>query len=114
MNIADFKSRISIEKREQKKNVSGYNNGVTVVEIMKCWAKFNDFYSKELYSSFGTKLEGGLNVTVRYCKALSRLNDVEYKDKLFINFNDTIYKVQHIDFHNNNKVEITFKVVVIK
>lgn len=114
VNVGEYKHRIVIEKREQKKNSSGYNDGVTTSEIMKCWARLSDFYSKELYSSFGSKLEGGSNITVRYCKALSNLNDIEFKEKVFIILNKISYKVQHIDFHNNNKVEITFKVVVVK
>ncbi|MBB6622566.1 phage head closure protein [Clostridium gasigenes] len=114
INISDFKHRISIEKREKTKDKSGYLNGFIPSNIMNCWAKLSDFYAKELYSSFGSKLEGGINITVRYCKTLEHLDDVEYKDKLFITLGTTSYTVKHIDFHNRNKEFITFKAVIIK
>lgn len=113
METSNLNKKITIEKIETTKDSAGYNSGKIITEIGSYWASIKDFYSKELYASFGTKLEGGFNVTIRYSKKIESLKSIEYKDKLFIILKNSRYKIISTDYHNDNRKYITFKVVQV-
>lgn len=101
--------RIIIEKREKTKDTSGYNKGFEITPINTCWCSIGQLSGQLQLQAINVKLENTALFTVRYLAVPKDLDSIVYKDKLYIVFDDRNYKVYMVDYHNNNKLNVTFK-----
>lgn len=106
----NYNSRIIVQKRTMGKDASGCKTNIPDIEVINtCWADVGELSGKLQLEAINVKLENTVLFTCKYLALPNNLNTLEYKDKLFVVYKEQNYKVYFVDYHNNNKTNITLK-----
>lgn len=82
-------------------------------EYCNVWSNLSDLSATMQYKAMEAHLESTVLFNIKYSTKVSTLDDVIYKDKIYIGFRGKKYKVYLVDFHQYNHQDITLKATMV-
>lgn len=79
------------------------------IDFYSCWSNVSALSSTMSYKAMESHLESTILFNIKFCSKVSDLDDVKYKDKLFVEFRSKKYRIYLVDMKQYNHQDVTLK-----